>query len=178
MKTVIIASLVAVNVAWAAAEITSYDEIYKTDGTVVKGTIIEKELAKLLLVETLDGRVSVKEAEIKIIREDIPLVYSEKSPALALVLSAIFPGLGQHYTGNYVGGVTQEVACLIGAMLLSRAWGRPSYDQDDPEVRTQKIIGASLAGGSYIWSLIDAPLGASKATKKNMEKAYTEAISE
>jgi len=178
MKTVIIASLVAVNIAWAAAEINSYDEIYKTDGTVVKGTIIERELGKLLLVETLDGPVSVKEAEVNIIREDVPLVFSEKSPALALVLSAIFPGLGQHYSGNYTIGVTQEVACFIGAMVLSSALGRPSHDQDHSDVQAQKIIGGSLVAGSYIWSLIDAPLGASRATKRNMEKAYAEAISE
>jgi hypothetical protein len=178
MRMIIISALVATNVAWAAVEITSYDEIYTTDGSVIKGTIIEKELGKLLLVETLDGRFSVEEAEIKIIREDIPLVYSEKSPALALALSMIFPGVGQHYSGRSAIGFLQEAMYITGVVVLVGGLDTPNNWRYRDLRRNKIIVGGSIYAASIIWTLIDAPLGAKRATKRNREKAYTEAISE
>ena len=163
---------------WAAATITSYDEIYKTDGIIVKGTITEKRLGELLLVETLDGPVLIEEVDINIIREDIPLVYSEKSPALALVLSMIFPGVGQHYSGRSAIGFLQEAMYITGVVVLVGGLDTPNNWRYRDLRRNKIIVGGSIYAASIIWTLIDAPLGAKRATKRNREKAYTEALSE
>lgn len=110
-----------------------------------------------------------------------PVTFSErKSPALSFVLSFLIPGLGQFYNGEYVKGGIQTGAYVagVGMMLM---WGRASsysaepytdysyygsytyyryYDED--YTTAWMYIGAGVAAGSWIWSMIDAPTSANR----------------
>jgi hypothetical protein len=87
-----------------------------------------------------------------------------KSPLLALSLSVLIPGLGQHYNGEHVKGAVQEVLVLFGAVLIAvgNRGEFPSYRQDVPTMN----VGIGICAGSAIWSIIDAPLSASRINRK------------
>ena len=87
----------------------------------------------------------------------------KKSPLLAFSLSLLIPGLGQHYNGEHVKGVVQEVAVLFGAFLIAVGdrGEFPSYRQDVPTMN----VGIGICAGSVIWSIIDAPLSASRINR-------------
>jgi TM2 domain-containing membrane protein YozV len=87
----------------------------------------------------------------------------EKSPAAACILSIVVPGLGQHYNGQHLKGAVQEVLFVAGAtmVLVSVASGLSDWSGEgwEPAVGTTGLI---ITGGSYLWSVIDAPISASR----------------
>lgn len=87
-----------------------------------------------------------------------------KSPPVAFGLSLLITGLGQHYNGEHVKGVIQEVAVLVGALLIAvgNRGEFPSYRQNVPQMN----VGIGICAGSAIWSIIDAPLSASRINRK------------
>ena len=80
------------------------DVVYLNNGSVIRGTVLESRPDGDVKIKTFDGSVFVYAmSEVsKITKEEaVPMVKgSEKSPALAGILSALIPGAGQFYVGN------------------------------------------------------------------------------
>jgi hypothetical protein len=107
----------------------------------------------------------------------------EKSPVASLLMSVFIPGLGQYYNGTgdeILKGVIQD-AGLVSGLALSGASIQISSGSSSSEnnASASKPVdsGLALAGfgiflGSYLWSVIDAPLASDdinrKASKKNI----------
>jgi TM2 domain-containing membrane protein YozV len=95
----------------------------------------------------------------------------EKSPVLAFVMSCLVPGAGQYYNGDIAKGVIQEVL-VVGGITLALAAATSSssgfyfenYSEDD-EATTLIWAGLGVAGASYLWSIIDAPISAIRINK-------------
>ena len=90
---------------------------------------------------------------------------SRKSPWLAFGLSYLFPGLGQVYNGEYWKALIFSGTAIAGAALAfaSIMGSNDSFD----EAPASFWIGVAIGGGAYLWSLIDAPISASKINEKN-----------
>lgn len=83
--------------------------------------------------------------------------YSKYAPGLAFTMSLLLPGLGQYYNGDTKKGIIQDILFFGGIFLAAKS-------SDDNS--TQELIGGSLAFGSYLWSIIDAPISASKKNQQ------------
>jgi len=114
---------------------------------------------------------------------------SQKSPATAFLLSFLIPGLGQFYNGQpgkgavqlglFVGGLGLAFGAGYTEERISYGWdydpggyyssGFYNYDVEYVEyLNTFFYVGAGIALGAAIWSMIDAPLSASKINKENL----------
>jgi TM2 domain-containing membrane protein YozV len=101
-------------------------------------------------------------------------VRGKKSPALALALSVFVPGLGQHYNGEHVKGAVQEIlfaggAAMCFASLIEGIFGGMT---GNVEGWTEPVFysGAIISLGSYTWSVVDAPLSASRINRESATK--------
>jgi hypothetical protein len=111
----------------------------------------------------------------------VRLIDNQKSPALAFGLSFVLPGAGQFYNGDYLKGAIQTTLFAAG-LTLALALGEeesvyssgaytdysyygtytyynPSYSGGGASAWL--YVGIGLAAGSWLWSVIDAPLSAS-----------------
>ncbi|MBO7198157.1 MAG: hypothetical protein J6V28_05110 [Tidjanibacter sp.] len=166
------------------------DVIYTTDGRILQGTIVEQIPGVKYTITTLEGSTYTIDAlkVERITREVVNAPYTLQNynyspyvsckfdengnpifpldPAEAMSRSAIFPGLGQLYNGEYLKGsllIVGGVASLVGfalsagsSDLLPNSW----YD----------VVGwgsLALYAGSYLYALIDAPIVASRWNKKH-----------
>ncbi len=114
------------------------------------------------------------------VEESGTTVPTKKSPGTAFLLSFLFPGLGQHYNGQYVKGAIQEGVFATGVILTATlgkkeektyhpAYGEYTYEK----VNTDWLyVGAGIAIFSYLWSAIDAPLSASNINQKLKDQGY------
>ncbi|RKY87439.1 hypothetical protein DRQ09_04495 [candidate division KSB1 bacterium] len=91
------------------------------------------------------------------------VVQGVKSPGLACAMSLMLPGLGQYYNGDTEKGIMQEILFFGGIVVAIMG-------TDDNS--TQELIGGALAYGSYIWSVIDAPLSARRKNKLLKQHNY------
>ena len=100
-----------------------------------------------------------------------------KKPVVAWLMSFLVPGLGQYYNGgseNITKGVIQEVLYLggvivaytVGITTTTHTYGYYSYTTT--EVNAAYGGGMLVAGISYVWSMIDAPLSA-KAINREID---------
>jgi hypothetical protein len=101
----------------------------------------------------------------------------EKSPFLAFLMSCLVPGAGQHYNGDVAKGVIQEVlfaggitVALAAAASASGGFYFEDYS-DNGEAETWFWAGLGVAGASYLWSIIDAPISAIRINRER-ERAY------
>lgn len=107
------------------------DVVYLKNGSIIHGQIIEQIPNVSIKIQTRDGNIFVYEMEevLKIVKEPIPEIpgipkkaaKEEKSPGLAFALSFLMPGVGQHYNGQYVKGVIQNVLYVGGWILVLAA---------------------------------------------------------
>lgn len=106
---------------------------------------------------------------------------SEKSPALAVLLSAVIPGLGQYYNGDVVKGVIMDVLWIGGWTVYATAGYEEVYEYGYYysyyyEQETEWLyIGLGVALGTSIWSMIDAGISASNyndSLRKNKQQRY------
>lgn len=92
------------------------------------------------------------------------VVVSQKSPVLAGVLEWLVPTVGYAYAGNWARGVPPAAVRITGFILLAAdqftVFGSP------PPCRTQCIVGATMAIGGTIWSIVDAAATASRENGK------------
>lgn len=107
----------------------------------------------------------------KIVRKEAPK--TRKSPALAFVLSLIFPGGGQFYNGDVGKGITQELLIAGGLVLvISEANKNPAQFGLDTRKPAFRIVGITMVAGGVLWSLVDAPISASKKNKMLAQDQY------
>jgi len=95
---------------------------------------------------------------------------SGKSPWLAFGLSYVFPGLGQLYNGQYVKAVVFPTIVCLGAALMMVSSPGADFSADDTSYPLL-YAGVGLAGGAYIWSLVDAPVSANKINGRRQAQA-------
>ncbi len=86
-------------------------------------------------------------------------VPGEKSPAAAFVLSFLVTGLGQCYNGQFDKGVAQFLLCVAPAIT-----GQVIMQEANKQHLGYYFFGVSL--GVWVWSMIDAPVTASKVNNR------------
>jgi TM2 domain-containing membrane protein YozV len=164
------------------------DVVYLKDGSIIHGTIIEQVPNVSIKIQTRDQNIFVYSIEniLKITKEPIKGLYGNeedvrgyKSPGLAFALSFLFPGIGQYYNGDIAKGVIQSVLYAGGwTLFFTCGWEWESYEYwtgmdyawSENEIQTPWLwIGLSLASGSAIWSMIDAPISANAINKRNQQ---------
>ena len=103
---------------------------------------------------------------------------AEKSPVLAGVMSGVLPGAGQFYTGHPMKGLTMGTLYL-GTMGLVVAYGPWTWEEkktgffgdlSEGTSSTTKAIwygSVAVAGCTWLWSVIDAPIAAGKYNREN-----------
>jgi len=97
-----------------------------------------------------------------------------RSPGLAVLWSAIYPGIGQFYNGEkkkgfimagmYTAGYILIFASPIDYTSYNFTTGTYTYDYTVPVTRK---IGWGVMAGTWIWSVIDASAGAKRANARN-----------
>jgi len=91
-------------------------------------------------------------------------VVSQKSPALACVLSLLVPGLGQVYNGEIIKGLLFATGVVAGTYLLVFSGG--DFEHESSTSEPLFYTGMIVAGVSYLWSIIDAPVSASRINEE------------
>lgn len=160
------------------------DVVYLKDGSIIRGTIIEQIPGESLKIQTRDGSVFVYQMdEISRIAKEEQLVKpaevskapigSKKEPVLAFALSFLIPGGGQFYNGEGAkGGIMLGVASLGAILLIANIHEElTTWDShDDFDNEGLAFLGVTMVLGSAIWSMIDAPISASRI---NRERGWT-----
>ena len=148
------------------------DIIYLENGSVVKGIIVELVPNVSVKIKLQDGIVYIYPMDEvrKIIRKEAPK--ERKSPELAFVLSLIFPGGGQFYNGDISKGITQQLLIAAGLVLVISEATKNRGGFIDTRNSTFKIVGITMVAGGVLWSLIDAPISASKKNKMLAQNQY------
>lgn len=145
------------------------DVIYLKNGGVIRGLIIEQTPGISLKIQTGDGSVFVyKMEEIEKMSKEMGKArvnnygdgygYSEwnhKEPVVSWLLSFLIPGVGQMYNGQAGKGVGMLLGYSGSIAAIALA--------DDPDITP--IIGVA-ALGIWIWSMVDAPLYASRRNRE------------
>jgi len=173
-----------------------YEEVvYLKNGSVIRGTVIETVPGVSMKMQTKDGNIFVYNMEDveKVTKELVETkkskgtyqsqyVGGEKSPALAVLLSAVFPGIGQYYNGDVGKGVIMNVLYVGGFVLAFTAgfeentYGYSGYYYDyyytEETIGTWYWVGLGVSMGTAIWSMIDAGISASNYNDRLREEYY------
>lgn len=167
---------------WAATSVAASqldDVIYLKDGTVVRGTIIDRNPGQSLKIRTADNRVLTYSVQhiFKVTRQ--PTATSEgrrRDPALAGCLSCIIPGLGQFYNGDpekgflqfgmFSGGVA--FATAVGFADFYNSFGGGSSDSSD----AMFYASLGVAAFGWLWSVIDASETAKEINERNEKQRH------
>jgi hypothetical protein len=112
-------------------------------------------------------------------RQNVQANFNRKSPGLAFLFSFLYPGIGQYYNGQIGKGVTMTVigtAGLIGGLAFASAAvteetvGSGRYSVTVPTTDDDMMLLASAAYvvyfGTWLWSVIDAPVSAGKINRR------------
>jgi len=152
------------------------DAVYLKNGSVIKGIIIENIPNVSIKLQTADGSIFIyKYEEIeKFAKEDVPVVVNtakDKNPGLAFMFSFLLPGGGQYYNGETTKGVVMTTA-WIGSIILmisgTRDGNNNAVTQDD-NLSAAASMGCFVYISDYLWSMIDAPVTASRINRNNRE---------
>ncbi|MBO4443848.1 MAG: hypothetical protein J5814_03645 [Bacteroidaceae bacterium] len=161
------------------------DVVYLKNGSVIRGTITELKPSESISIQTSDGSIFVykmDEVERTAAEEAVVQapVASEKSPALAGILSFLLPGAGQFYYGNNQLGwidLGEEVAAIlllrIGANLYSNNVAATnqhvSYVNEGLARTGLSMVLAGVIWGSAneICSIVNAVKGARAVNREN-----------
>ena len=134
-------------------------------------------------IQTADGSIFVFDMDEveRVAKEPAPasMGFSERqspqrrSPGVAFGLSFLFPGLGQYYNGEPGKAVLQEVLYVGGLVLALGAGTETDTKGSNPisavevtETNDWYTAGLTLALGSWLWSMVDAPLQAGKINEQ------------
>jgi hypothetical protein len=155
---------------------------YLKNGAAVRGLTIEQMPDIAVEVQTRNSNIFVYKIDevLKITKEisvESAWTEDEKSPVLAFLMSCLVPGSGQYYNGEIAKGVVQQVlvaggitVALAAAASASGGLYFESYSDND-EAETWFWAGLGVAGASYLWSIIDAPISAIRINRER-ERAY------
>ena len=184
---------------------TKQEVVRLKNGSVVKGTVVG-EVTDSVAVRTADGSVFIfatddivertKEAAApanhslyrpNLVQQPTPLqaddavryvyIQPEKSPALAGILSYLFPGAGQFYYGNNHQGwtdLTEHVACLV---LMNGGKQLYSYTYESNSELAIYGLGMFVVGGVWgivnqVCSIVDAVKGTKAYNRENGYAMY------
>ncbi len=154
------------------------DVVYLKDGSVIRGLIIEQIPNVSIKIRTMDRNIFVYKIEdvLKMTKEPSFQRFQkegEKSPALACVLSLLFPGLGQYYNGDVTKGLIQDGLVVAGGtMLLLGGHVDNKYGGSSMNSPAVFATGVAFVFGSSLWSIIDAPISASNKNKKQRSSSF------
>ncbi|MDE0043398.1 MAG: hypothetical protein OXT74_15270 [Candidatus Poribacteria bacterium] len=185
MRFIIAACVAAIVVATHAFAEQTEDVVYLYNGGIVRGTILEHVPDRYLKIKRKDGKeFNYRMQEIvNISRQPVlgaPTFRQKKSPLVALGLSFPIVGSGQFYNGNYVKGAAQLSAATVGLGLILSASGdnsdTPDGNLDADNDDWKNVPGYVLLLGGAIWSLIDAPMSASRINQEIERESYGHAI--
>lgn len=104
---------------------------------------------------------------------------SNKSPWLAFFLSYVFPGGGQWYNGEYTKALIMEGIVVVGLGLIFFVASSLNYDSESNPKYLDNYVYAGVAIGwsGWIWSLIDAPISATRINESNAKQKSLEFVS-
>lgn len=108
---------------------------------------------------------------------------SYKSPGLAFLFSFLMPGGGQYYNRQHGKGAAMTTLWVGGIVTSATAPYKEAcyyYDSYDPYYydpyydctygrSPQRIVGNVVWAGSWIWSMIDAPVSAARINRRNAD---------
>ena len=99
--------------------------------------------------------------------------YRHRSPAGAFWLSFLYPGIGQFYNGQVGKGVVMSVL-FTGSFVTMAAIGSSTDSSGYISDSDATVVGVSaiVLVGTYIWSLIDAPVSASAINRRNQPLSW------
>ena len=176
--------------------------VHLKNGSIVKGTVVG-EVTDSIALQTADGSLFIfatsevaertKETATSlahsvnrpsVVQKPMPLqadggvqyvyIQPEKSPALAGILSYLFPGAGQFYYGNDNLGwtdLTEHVACLV---LVEG--GRQLYNYTAESNEEAALVGLGMFVVGSVWGVVNqicSIVDAVKGTKAyNRENGY------
>lgn len=168
------------------------DVIYLRNGDVVRGELVGSNAGETLRIQVDDSNILLYDiSEVsKISKEDrvnIPTTLSQdhsvlaaerKNPGTAFLFSFLLPGGGQFYNGESKKGLIQLGMAFTGVMLAYTYWPDYEWVRDDyywasygytREYGNETLMygGLALYLGGAIWSMIDAPLSASRINREN-----------
>ncbi len=161
------------------------DVIYLKDGRVVRGKILEKSDG-LVSVQMEDGRVDhffmdqvTRIEEQSLSNQGQSRMGGEQSRMRgkknvygAMALSFFIIGSGQIYNGQALKGVGQFGLAVVGYTYMRSGSGDDYYFDDyylgkGDGNNAKFAIGLVLWGGTWIWSIVDAGMTASRINKEN-----------
>lgn len=106
-----------------------------------------------------------------------------RSPGLAFLFSFLMPGGGQYYNHQYGKGATMTALWMGGIITASTSrgvykhydatncytdqYGNYNCDYYPTRVDVQRTVGMVTLYGSWIWSMIDAPVSAARINRRN-----------
>ena len=102
--------------------------------------------------------------------------YKRKEPWAAFLLSCVYPGIGQYYNGQVGKGIVMTALGTAGYGIMiagvikmgESEINSLSYDEGGATM----TIGLLVLTSSIIWSMIDAPLSASKINRRNQALSW------
>jgi hypothetical protein len=182
----IAAILISVCISGAIAQQAMEDVVYLKNGSIIRGTIIEQTPGKSLKIQTKDGNIFVYGFDdiTKITKEGnatsshMKYGKSPKNTGVAFVLSWLVPGAGQVYNNQPVKGAIQFGASVAGYIIFLNQlpWteevhyfdpsGAGLWRDEEKGNGTLAWTGFAVALGSHVWSMIDAPLTASRLNRE------------
>ncbi len=142
--------------------------VYLSDGTIVKGDIVEEQSPDSLQLRNATGEIVVipKNEILKIKSEEYKLVNGErvtlyKKPGIAFLLSFLHPGFGQYYNGEIKKGLLQHTL-FYGGIIVAITAGIDRHTDSWLPFNELFLIGLGFSGGVSWWSVVDAPLSANR----------------
>ena len=100
--------------------------------------------------------------------------FSKKEPVISCMLSFLLPGGGQYYNGEYKkGGIMTGISFISIIGLVANMSDYDYYDDydypsSDRNNNSAAALFALMYVGNYIWSVIDAPVSATRINKQNL----------
>ncbi|HEY7535871.1 MAG TPA: DUF5683 domain-containing protein [Thermodesulfobacteriota bacterium] len=94
-----------------------------------------------------------------------------KNPTIALILSAIFPGLGQLYNKQMPKGIALLALNLAVNLLLIKPLEELTISRDSPDKSTLFIVSAYTVIGLILWiyAIVDAKRTADKINRESSQ---------
>ncbi len=164
------------------------DVVYLKNGSIIRGTIVEKDPNANVKIETKDGSLFVYPySEVErtaqeesrggqglanltnpMDEESVEKLLSErKDPLISFILSFFILGSGQIYNGDIGKGVSVILATGTSTLIASGVIVFGSLNQQQPGIIPTSLTVAALTliAIPIVWSWVDAPLSAIEKNK-------------
>lgn len=161
------------------------DVVYLKNGSVIRGTIIEQIPNESLKIQTRDKNIFVYKFDelLKMTKELDQLSTGRpyaaqmrpKSAGLAFLWSFLFPGGGQYYNGQHLKGAVMSGVALGSAIALATTSPLDidyNHGYEIEGTNSAYTAFAIIYVANSLWSMIDAPINASRINKENFGLNY------